>query len=75
MAALSRPRRSTNGREFSKYDARRLRRRWFERIMAMVALLNLVLVIGDLSYIPLRDLYLRLLPGLTTWYGETFKGH
>lgn len=74
MAALSRPRRSSNRREFSKYDARRLRARWFERIMAMIALLNLALVIGDLSYIPLRDLYLRLLPGLTTWYGETLKG-
>ncbi|MEA5448927.1 hypothetical protein VB780_10135 [Leptolyngbya sp. CCNP1308] len=74
MAALSRPRRSSNRREFSKYDARRLRARWFERIMAMVALINLALVIGDLSYIPLRDMYLRLLPGLTTWYGETFKG-
>ena len=74
MAALSRPRRSSNRREFSKYDARRLRARWFERIMAMVALLNLLLVILDLSYIPLRDVYLRLLPGFTTWYGETFKG-
>lgn len=42
--------------------------------MATVALLNLVLVIGDLSYIPLRDQYLRLLPRLTIWYGETFKG-
>ncbi|MBE9160707.1 hypothetical protein IQ265_28365 [Nodosilinea sp. LEGE 06152] len=78
MAALSRPRRpsgrSSNRREFSKYDARRLRARWFERIMAIVALLNLALVIGDLSYIPLRDLYLRFLPQLTIWYGETFKG-
>ncbi|PZU99493.1 MAG: hypothetical protein DCF32_18660 [Leptolyngbya sp.] len=74
MAALSRPRKSANRREFSKYDARRLRARWFERIMAVIALLNLALVIGDLSYIPLRDLYLRLLPGLTTWYGETLKG-
>jgi hypothetical protein len=74
MAALSRPRRSVNRREFSKYDARRLRTRWFERIMAMFALVNLALVIGDLSYIPLRDLYLRFLPGVTTWYGETFKG-
>lgn len=74
MAALSRPRRSPNRREFSKYDARRLRARWFERIMALIALLNLALVIGDLSYIPLRDLYLRLLPDLTIWYGETFKG-
>ncbi len=42
--------------------------------MAMIALLNLVLVILDLSYIPLRDFYLRRLPGFTTWYGETFKG-
>jgi hypothetical protein len=74
MAALSRPRKSANRREFSKYDARRLRTRWFERIMAMFALVNLALVIGDLSYIPLRDMYLRLLPGVTTWYGETFKG-
>lgn len=77
MAALSRPRRSSKSskrREFSKYDARRLRVRWFGRIMAVMALLNLILVVLDLSYIPLRDLYLRFLPGVTTWYGETFKG-
>ncbi|WP_052050047.1 hypothetical protein [Leptolyngbya sp. KIOST-1] len=78
MAALSRPRRSSrrsaNGREFSKYDARRVKSLWFERLMAIAALLNLALVIGDLSYIPLRDLYLRFLPGITTWYGESFKG-
>ncbi|WOD38244.1 hypothetical protein [Nodosilinea sp. E11] len=74
MAALSRPRKSANRREFSKFDARRTKSLWFERLMATVALLNLALVIGDLSYIPLRDLYLRFLPELTTWYGETFKG-
>jgi hypothetical protein len=74
MAALSRSRKSSNGREFSKYDARRASALWFERLMALVALLNLALVIGDLSYIPLRDQYLRLLPRVTTWYGETFKG-
>jgi hypothetical protein len=78
MAALSRSRRSSNAasnrREFSKYDARQPKTLWFERLMAIAALLNLVLVIGDLSYIPLRDLYLRFLPGVTTWYGETFKG-
>ncbi|MGB3137013.1 MAG: hypothetical protein WBB18_09440, partial [Nodosilinea sp.] len=73
MAALSRPRRSAR-REFSKYDVRRPKTLWFERLMAAVALLNLVLVIVDLSYIPLRDQYLRFLPRLTTWYGETFKG-
>lgn len=74
MAALSRPRKSANRREFSKYDARRVKTRWFDRTMAMVALINLILVIGDLSYIPLRDQYLKFLPGVTTWYGETFKG-
>ena len=42
--------------------------------MALLALLNLVLVLADRSYIPLRDLYLRFLPELTIWYGETFKG-
>ncbi|MFQ4135578.1 hypothetical protein PGN35_004595 [Nodosilinea sp. PGN35] len=74
MAALSRPRDRYGRREFSKFDARRAKALWFERLMAIVALLNLALVIGDLSYIPLRDQYLRFLPRLTTWYGETFKG-
>ncbi|MGB3310722.1 MAG: hypothetical protein WBG32_10775 [Nodosilinea sp.] len=74
MAALSRPRKSSNRREFSKFDARRTKSLWFERLMAAVALLNLILVIVDLSYIPMRDVYLRFLPGVTTWYGETFKG-
>ncbi|MBU6230372.1 MAG: hypothetical protein KGQ93_11840 [Cyanobacteria bacterium REEB459] len=46
----------------------------FERLMAILALLNLVLVGFDLSYIPWRDLYLKMSPRLTTWYGETFKG-
>ncbi|MBE9136805.1 hypothetical protein IQ254_06230 [Nodosilinea sp. LEGE 07088] len=74
MAALSRPRKSKNRREFSKYDARRPKAPWFARLMATVALANLILIIGDLSYIPLRDQYLRYLPKITTWYGETFKG-
>lgn len=78
MAALSRPRRtssrSTHRREFSKFDARRTKSLWFERLMTALALLNLILVIGDLSYIPMRDVYLRFLPEVTTWYGETFKG-
>jgi hypothetical protein len=68
MAALSRP------RQFSKHTARYKRSLWFERIMALLALANLVLVIFDVSYIPFRDLYLRYLPEFTTWYGETFKG-
>jgi hypothetical protein len=47
---------------------------WFERFMAVIALVNLVLVLFDLSYVRFRDLYLRSLPQFTTWYGEQFKG-
>jgi len=58
--------------------ARRIRRRSpvtiFERIMALVILINLLLVLFDLSYIPLRDTYLQMMPEQTTWYGERFKG-
>lgn len=42
--------------------------------MAAIALVNLILVLFDLSYIRFRDLYLRFLPEPTTWYGEQFKG-
>ncbi|MGK7949992.1 MAG: hypothetical protein AB4368_14710 [Xenococcaceae cyanobacterium] len=34
-------------------------RLWFERLMALVATLNLCLVIFDLSYVPLRDFWLQ----------------
>ncbi|MEL6159186.1 MAG: hypothetical protein AAFQ40_07445 [Cyanobacteria bacterium J06623_5] len=47
---------------------------WFERFMAAVALVNLALVLFDLSYIRFRDTYLKLLPAPTVWYGEEFKG-
>ncbi|MEL6601821.1 MAG: hypothetical protein AAFP20_01200 [Cyanobacteria bacterium J06614_10] len=47
---------------------------WFERLMAAIALVNLALVLFDLSYIRFRDTYLRLLPAPTVWYGERFKG-
>ncbi|MBI4782865.1 MAG: hypothetical protein HY785_16320 [Oscillatoriophycideae cyanobacterium NC_groundwater_1537_Pr4_S-0.65um_50_18] len=47
---------------------------WFERIMAIAALINLLLVLFDLSYIPWRDLYLRQFPQFTQWYGTQFKG-
>ncbi|MEM6596619.1 MAG: hypothetical protein AAF810_24380 [Cyanobacteria bacterium P01_D01_bin.36] len=52
----------------------RSRATWFERMMAAIALINLSLVLFDLSYIRFRDLYLRFLPEPTVWYGETFKG-
>lgn len=74
MAALSRPRSTKQVRSFSKYDARRAGALWFERLMALIAMANLSLVVLDLSYIPLRDIYLRFLPQVTIWYGETFKG-
>lgn len=54
--------------------SRKSRRLWFEKLMAILALVNLGLVLFDLSYIPWRDLYLRHLPQFTQWYGERFKG-
>ena len=66
MAALSRPRKR-----------RRIVRAttlWFERIVALIALCNLMLVLFDVSYIRFRDIYLRFLPEFTTWYGATLKG-
>jgi len=52
----------------------RARTTWFERLMAAIALANLLIVLFDLSYIRFRDLYLRFVPAPTVWYGETFKG-
>ena len=66
MAALSR---SKKRRPIVKTTAL-----WFERIVAIVALINLTLVLFDTSYIRFRDIYLRFLPEFTTWYGEVFKG-
>lgn len=66
MAALSR---SPKRRPVLKTTAL-----WFERLFALVALCNLVLVLFDLSYIRFRDFYLQYLPGLTQRYGEVFKG-
>jgi len=47
---------------------------WFERVVAMIALINLILVLFDISYIRFRDTYLRFFPEFTTWYGQVFKG-
>lgn len=41
---------------------------WFEKVMALVILMNLILVVFDLTYIPLRDLYLRKLPEVPALY-------
>ncbi|MEO0769331.1 MAG: hypothetical protein AAFY72_07840 [Cyanobacteria bacterium J06649_4] len=48
--------------------------RTFEQLMAAIALINLTFVLFDMSYIRFRDLYLKVLPAPTVWYGERFKG-
>ena len=58
----------------STKPAVRHRSRWFEKIMAAIALINVILVLLDYSYIPFRDDYLKLAPQLTEQYGRTFKG-
>ncbi|WP_204141669.1 hypothetical protein [Halomicronema sp. CCY15110] len=47
---------------------------WFERLVAVLAVINFMLVLFDLSYIRFRDIYLRFFPEFTQWYGEVFKG-
>jgi len=49
------------------------RYRWFERLIAILALLNLCLVFFDLAYIHWRDFYLQVLPSLTQVY-DPVKG-
>ena len=70
MPALSRRRQLARPR---RHTRRRINL-WFERVMAILALVNLLLVIGDLTYIRFRDQYLRFLPEATEWYGATYKG-
>ena len=47
---------------------------FFERVMALIILLNLILVLFDLSYIRFRDTYFQMFPEQTVFYGERFKG-
>ncbi|MCX7593457.1 MAG: hypothetical protein N2235_06805 [Fischerella sp.] len=49
------------------------RNRWFERLIAILALLNLCLVFFDLTYISWRDFYLQVLPNVTQLY-DPIKG-
>lgn len=49
------------------------RNRWVERLMAIIALVNLGLVVFDLSYVPWRDFYCREIPGLLQIY-DPIKG-
>jgi hypothetical protein len=53
---------------------RKSKNRWFEKLMAIAALLNFGLVVFDWSYIPWRDFYFSRFPALTDWYGSRYKG-
>lgn len=59
----------------SRQKAKKARKRniWFEKVMALLAIANLCLVIFDLTYIPLRDFYLRNFVTLTKLY-DPIKG-
>jgi hypothetical protein len=46
---------------------------WWEKLFAIFAVINLLLVLFNLSYIPLRDVYLRQLPGVVAVM-DPFKG-
>ena len=46
---------------------------WFEKIMAIIATVNLVLVFFDLSYVPWRDFYFRRVSAITQLY-DPIKG-
>lgn len=47
--------------------------RWLAKLIAILALVNLVLVLFNLSYIPWRDFYLETVPGLVQVY-DPLKG-
>ncbi len=49
------------------------RNRWFERLIAIIAVVNLGLVSFDLSYVPWRDFYFQEFPRLTQLY-DPIKG-
>ncbi|MEL7035259.1 MAG: hypothetical protein AAFO04_06525 [Cyanobacteria bacterium J06592_8] len=45
----------------------------FEQVMALLAVINFILVLFNLSYLPLRDFYFRYIPKLTELY-DPVKG-
>lgn len=57
----------------SKEKIKRYPNLWFERAIALLATVNLGLVLFDLSYIPYRNFYLKYFPELTRVY-DTVKG-
>lgn len=52
---------------------KRRRGTWWDKLVALIALINLVLVLFNVSYLPLRDIYLREIPKLVTTY-DPIKG-
>lgn len=40
---------------------------WWKNIIAVIAVINLILVLFDFSYIPLRDIYLKHIPAVTAY--------
>jgi len=46
---------------------------WWSKLIAVIALINLVLVMFNLSYVPWRDLYLREFPNIVSFY-DPYKG-
>ncbi len=49
-----------------------VRNRWFERLIAILALINLCLIFFDLTYIAGRDFYLQVLPNIVRY--DLIKG-
>lgn len=47
--------------------------RWWLKISAIIALINFILVLFNLSYIPFRDVYIRQIPQVATIY-DPVKG-
>ena len=46
---------------------------WWQKIIALIAVINLCLVLFNLSYLPFRDIYLRYTPVLIRIY-DPVKG-
>ncbi|MBK1988877.1 hypothetical protein A0J48_015250 [Sphaerospermopsis aphanizomenoides BCCUSP55] len=56
-----------------KFKSRKHPNLWFEKLMAMIATVNLGLILFDLSYVPWRDFYFRRFPQITQIY-DPIKG-
>ncbi|MTJ13536.1 hypothetical protein FJR11_13240 [Anabaena sp. UHCC 0187] len=57
----------------SKFKTSQQKNLWFERIMAITATVNLLLVVFDLSYVSWRDFYFRRVNEITRLY-DPIKG-